>query len=360
LSNQNRYYRGKLIHGRWKRFFLTLAVILLILLIFIHVFFQHRIRYTRDGVVIQTKDEVLSENSNISSPTASDPLVIETADYSNMKAVAGETTTAIHAIYVSSAYITDDFVSTYSEILSNYDCIILELKPSSGQLVWNSSVKTATDYNLNGTVNIVSLITSLKEKGLRVAAQLSCAKDDLMVTRNPALALHTADGKVYSDANGSWIDPTNVDAKQYIIDLSKELISAGIDELWFSNVNQPDVSPSTFKYSSDISQNLSISEIVDSYSLYFSNQIRGTGTTISVLLEESSLTSYESNSSFTQDLSFFGKVFDRICCFTTSGNAAAELQKCSEYLPLGTPEYRFVPICNDSVPDTKSYAYVLS
>ncbi len=359
MSNRNKYYRGKIIHGKWARFFITVLVIFLILIIPFLIILKSHFQYSRDGVIIKTGNNVYSNDSFNSSTSSSDPLIIETPDYSSMKPIAGEDTEPIHSLYFSSSNISEDLVSNNSEVFSDYDCVILELKPSNGKLVWNSSVPMASRYNLNGSVNISSLVSSLKATGLRVIAQLSCAKDDLLITRNPTFALHTADGNVYSGTDGTWIDPTNMDAKQYIVDLAIELIDSGVDEIWLSNLNQPDSATSNFKYSSTLAQELSASDVVNSYCLYLSNQIRTTGVNIAAVIDESGLTAYASKR-FTQDLAFFGKMFDRLCCFTTSDNAVSDFEQCTSYLTLGTAEYRFVAICSDSLPLTQSSAYVFS
>lgn len=68
------------------------------------------------------------------------------------------------------------------------NALVLEVKPSSGQLVWATSVQLAADYGTAGTTDLGVLANTLKEQNIYLVAQLSCCTDDLLAQRYPAAA----------------------------------------------------------------------------------------------------------------------------------------------------------------------------
>ena len=64
------------------------------------------------------------------------------------EAQVGEDVPAMRAIYVSSENITQDKLNEYADRLSVGNALVLEMKPVSGNLMWNSQAQAAANYGL--------------------------------------------------------------------------------------------------------------------------------------------------------------------------------------------------------------------
>ncbi|HVH48212.1 MAG TPA: putative glycoside hydrolase, partial [Labilithrix sp.] len=74
------------------------------------------------------------------------------------------------------------------------------------------------------------------DRGVRVIARVSCFNDAFMAKAHPGMAIRGISGHPYR--NG-WLDPQNERAQEYVIDLAKEAIEAGADEIQLDYVRFP-------------------------------------------------------------------------------------------------------------------------
>lgn len=75
-------------------------------------------------------------------------ITFDDPDYSGVEAQVGEDVPAMRAIYVSSENITQDKLNEYADRLSVGNALVLEMKPVSGNLMWNSQAQAAVNYGL--------------------------------------------------------------------------------------------------------------------------------------------------------------------------------------------------------------------
>jgi len=86
------------------------------------------------------------------------------------------------------------------------------------------------------------------DKGLRVIARVSCFNDNLMAKAHPSMAIRGVSGHVY---HNGWIDPKNEIQQQYVIDLSKEAMENGADEIQLDYVRFPVIGMKNIDYGLD-------------------------------------------------------------------------------------------------------------
>lgn len=68
--------------------------------------------------------------------------------------------------------------------------------------------------------------------GLDVYALLHCFRDSEAVKSDSSIAVHTADGEMWTDAEGGyWLDPTDEDVQDYLVELVEQSIEAGAKEI---------------------------------------------------------------------------------------------------------------------------------
>lgn len=126
--------------------------------------------------------------------------------------------------------INHDKLMEYANRLKSGNALVLEMKPRSGLLMWNSSAQVASSYGLSTPTEITDqmpeFIAQLKSDDIYLAAQISCCLDAMFTARSTSVALRRADnGANYIDGYGTWLDPYSQTVRNYIAELAQELLT---------------------------------------------------------------------------------------------------------------------------------------
>jgi hypothetical protein len=119
------------------------------------------------------------------------------------------------------------------------NAVVLDVKDYDGLLTYASRVPLASSSGVTKNAPIDSFSGAIHlahAKGVKVIARISCFHDDAMAKAHPGMAVRGISGHVYR--NG-WLDPKNEMAQQYILDLVKESIANGADEIQLDYVRYP-------------------------------------------------------------------------------------------------------------------------
>src|SRR5688500_10367665 len=119
------------------------------------------------------------------------------------------------------------------------NAIVLDVKDYDGPLTFPSRVPLAIEAGATKNAPMRSYSAAVRaahEKGIRVIARISCFEDELMARTHPRMAVRAKHGGRYR--NG-WLDPKNPEAQGYVIDLVKEAIDNGADEIQLDYVRYP-------------------------------------------------------------------------------------------------------------------------
>lgn len=119
------------------------------------------------------------------------------------------------------------------------NAIVLDIKDYDGALTHASKVPLAVESGAARKPPIRSLARAVRlahERGIKVIARVSCFNDQLMAKAHPDMAIRGVSGHPYR--NG-WLDPKNEKAQGYVVDLVREAIDAGVDEIQLDYVRFP-------------------------------------------------------------------------------------------------------------------------
>ena len=236
---------------------IALGVIMLIVVLFYGM--QKYAVITKDGVAVElpilTRGQTTVDSSGNEVKVfeqVETELVYDEPDYSYIKATAGDDVPEIRAIFVPYTDLTKEKLNEYTARLSRGNALVLEMKPRSGNLMWDSQADMALGYGLtvsnDQTAQMPALIAELKEKNKDkyFAAQISCCIDELFASRSTTVTLRRADnnGNVIDD-KGTWLDPYNMNVRNYIVQLAEELYDMGFDEVILADVAHPTFSEPT-------------------------------------------------------------------------------------------------------------------
>lgn len=286
-------------------------------------------------------------------------LIYDEPDYSYIKASAGKDTPAIRAIFVPYTDLNSEKLATYTERLKAGNALVLEMKPRSGQLMWDSQSEMSLSYGLTlsteQTQQMPELIAKLKEdnKGVYFAAQISCCIDELFASRSTGVTLRRSDnlGNVITD-KGTWLDPYNMSVRKYIVELCKELYDMGFDEVILADVAHPTMGEDEayeYIYTRELSTSTSPKTAVGGFAIYVANQLKDRAGRLSIVCDKSTALVRADDSG--QDASLFLKIYDRVYLRTDKYSYSYNVDDVRPNLAIGNVYDRLVPIVENYLPD---------
>lgn len=303
-------------------------------------------------------------------------IIFEAPDYSRIVATAGKKVRPLRAVYLEASELSTERLQAAAANLVDGNALMLEMKPRSGQLVWNSKAGLAVSYGLSTDTDfsnsLPSLIPTLKlredGKSVYLVAQISCFIDDLLAARSNQFALRTEYGLNYADENGTWLDPYNSDVRNYIIDLAKELYDMGFDEVVLADVMHPVVDKvqnaegedvkAVFLYSREMSTEPNPITAICGFAVYAANELAERSGLLSIYADSPRALVRDDEGSG-QNAVLFMKIYDRVFYRTDRYTYTFNLQDMDGSVPFGNVHDRFVPVVVNLIPhDNSSWVYI--
>ena len=135
------------------------------------------------------------------------------------------------------------------EMLSNMEgtelnTVVIDVKDDEGRIVFktDSPYVTETEAVRVCIGDFPALVKECHDRGLYVIGRLVCFRDPYIWQKKPEWVLKTQKGEVYLDKkDNAWIDPANKEAKEYLLEVAKDCVDAGVDEIQFDYVRYPAV-----------------------------------------------------------------------------------------------------------------------
>ena len=341
---------------------IALGVIMLIVVLFYGM--QKYAVITKDGVAVElpilTRGQTTVDSSGNEVKVfeqVETELVYDEPDYSYIKATAGDDVPEIRAIFVPYTDLTKEKLNEYTARLSRGNALVLEMKPRSGNLMWDSQADMALGYGLtvsnDQTAQMPALIAELKEKNKDkyFAAQISCCIDELFASRSTTVTLRRADnnGNVIDD-KGTWLDPYNMNVRNYIVQLAEELYDMGFDEVILADVAHPTFSePTDLIYTRQLSTASSPKTAVCGFAIYVAKQLEDRTGRLSIYCDKSTALVKADDSG--QDASLFLKMYDRVYLRTDKYAYPYNVDDVKGSVEKGNVYDRLVPVVENYLPD---------
>ena len=342
-------YRGKEKNGRLATLIVSILMALILFAVWLFYDLQQYMVYDKDGARLVLPAERAAPEEAAPRPGAVPAragapveveLVFDRADYSGLVSDAGAGLGDMKARFVRAEALTGTLLSAFiTGGLGDYDALVLELKPASGLLAYHSAVPLAESYGLNGTLEMQGYAEQLKERGVRLVAQLSALPDAALAVRDAPIALKNAStGGVYTENGTAWLDPYNDAVRSYLSALMAELKEMGFDEILFDGLY---LSGEGFSFSVPMTSVPDAEDAVSSLALYFREQADALELKVSAVAADGR---------GGQDAALFVKAFDRVAC--PDGDAL--IPALASALG-GTSDARLVLIGGGYLPDSESY-----
>jgi hypothetical protein len=119
------------------------------------------------------------------------------------------------------------------------NAIVLDTKDTDGWVTYPSKVALAVETKATKNAAIRDLARAIRfahDRGIRVIMRVSCFHDEWVQPKKTDLSVRGKWGGPYPIG---WLDPSSEGAHQYVIDLAKEAMDAGADEIQLDYVRYP-------------------------------------------------------------------------------------------------------------------------
>ncbi len=146
----------------------------------------------------------------------------------------------LRAIYLGAGARIDTALQIARE--TEVNAVVIDLKESDG-VKYDSQVPMAVDNDvIRKAYNLTSVIERFHAEGVLVIGRIVCYKDPLLAEARPDLTIQDERGNpLYftRESKKAFLSPYNMDVWQYNVDLAKEAIALGVDEIQFDYVRFP-------------------------------------------------------------------------------------------------------------------------
>jgi hypothetical protein len=119
------------------------------------------------------------------------------------------------------------------------NAIVLDAKQYAGAITYPTRVKLALESGAGRSPPIPDLARAIRfahERGIYVIARVTCFHDPWLAAHAPRTSVRSASG---GPAAIGWVDPANSEVRDYLVDLVREVVERGADEVQLDYVRFP-------------------------------------------------------------------------------------------------------------------------
>ena len=286
-------------------------------------------------------------------------VVLEEPDYSGIEAVAGAKVKPMRAIFVPYTDLNHDKLQEYVSRLNQGNALLLEMKPRSGQLMWESQAEMAVNYGISvpseTTAAVRDFLADMEEKDIYLAAQISCCIDNLLPTRTSAYTIKNEIGMNYQDGNGFWLDAYNEAVRKYAAQMAQELFDMGFDEVVLADVAHPTLTePVTLLYTNEISTQRNTSLAVCGFAVSVARQLQDRESGALSIYCDTRPGLVKTDLTTGQDARLFMKLYDRVYLKTDKSAYPYNVEDIQSNVSIGTVYDRLMPVVENYIPSDNS------
>ncbi len=301
----------------------------------------------------------------VSFDTVNASIVFDEPDYTDVEAVAGADVPSMRAIFVPYTDLNHDKLMEYANRLNEGNALLLEMKPRSGQLMWESQAELAVNYGVvmpsEQTAAMQGLIDELKalDKKIYLAAQISCCIDNTLPTRTQNYTIKTETGLNYQDENGYWLDAYNFDVRKYVAQMAQELFDMGFDEVVLADVAHPTLTEAIpLIYTREISTERNTQVAVCGMAKSVAEMLEDRESGYLSIYCDTRPGLVKADLTTGQDARFFMKLYDRVYLRTDKSAYSYNVSDIESNVELGSVYDRLMPVVENYIPDNSSWILV--
>ena len=184
---------------------------------------------------VQTTKEGLADNSQ--------------ADSTTPDSTKNPTDITTQAVKVRAMYLTGWTVGStakvnhYIKLAKNTEInsYVIDIKDDDGYVGYESSIPEVREIGAwQKKYNADKVLKAFHDNGVHIIGRLVCFKDPILSSKKPQLGVQNTSGGLWKDNSKlSWLNPYNQESWPYLINIAKEAIEKGFDEIQFDYVRFP-------------------------------------------------------------------------------------------------------------------------
>ncbi|MDQ2087577.1 putative glycoside hydrolase [Herbivorax sp. ANBcel31] len=154
-------------------------------------------------------------------------------------------------------------VEKYIDLAKNTEVnsYVIDIKCDDGYVGYESNIPKVRELETwMRRYDVESVLQEFNDNDIYTIGRLVVFKDPLFSSHHPEWAVKMSDGSLYTERNGAtWIDPYRREAWPYIIDIAREALEFGFDEIQFDYIRFPnDGNKSAMRFNDDGSEKYEI------------------------------------------------------------------------------------------------------
>jgi len=125
------------------------------------------------------------------------------------------------------------------------NAFVIDVKDVDGIVAYKSDIPKVKEIGAwESRYNPEKVISQLHENNIHVIARITCFNDSVASSKIPELAIKHVNGGLWKEKKSesrylTWLNPYKKEAWDYIIDIAKEAVAKGFDEIQFDYIRFP-------------------------------------------------------------------------------------------------------------------------
>lgn len=162
----------------------------------------------------------------------------------------------VRGVYLSGISAGKD--STLNNIIdlskkTELNTVVIDIKDDYGKVDYATKIDEVIKLGaFNKLYDAAAVIKKLHDNNIYVIGRIVTFKDPILGEKRPDLAIKRANGQVYIENKTQWVDPYKQEVWKYNIDIAKEAVNNGFDEIQFDYVRFPAVNAHKLKFENDV------------------------------------------------------------------------------------------------------------
>ncbi|HOM03050.1 MAG TPA: putative glycoside hydrolase [Acetivibrio sp.] len=150
----------------------------------------------------------------------------------------------VKALYLTGWTVgSDDRVQHYIDLANSTEinAYVVDIKDDDGYVGYESNIPAVREIGgWKSKYNADKVLKAFHDNNIHVIGRLVCFKDPVLSSKKPELAVKSVNGGSWRDNhNLTWLDPYNKDSWPYLIEIAKEAVEKGFDEIQFDYIRFP-------------------------------------------------------------------------------------------------------------------------
>lgn len=185
-----------------------------------------------------------SQNTTQSQPATPSSTVTPTPTPTPTPAPVPKTAPKVKALYLTGWTVSNmNNVKHYVNLANTTEInsYVIDIKDDDGYIGYESQIPAVREINAwQPKYDVDKVVNEFKSNNIHLIGRIVCFKDPILSSKRPDLAVKNSSGGLWRDNHKlTWLNPYNKDSWPYIIQIAKEGIKKGFDEIQFDYVRFP-------------------------------------------------------------------------------------------------------------------------